>query len=279
MELDQNYNDENVAINDLCEEIFVVYGHDFRNYAEASLHRRILRAKEIFGLSGVNEITRRIRTDRTFFQKLLIELTVTISEMFRDPYVYRVLAEEVLPVLATYPSIRIWHAGCSSGEEVYSMAILLKEEGLLERSTLYATDINPLALQKAKAGVYPVSEMRKFTENYHNAGRRAEFGRYYTVDYDMAIFDRSLKKNLVFAEHNLATDGVFSEVHLVVCRNVFIYFNKPMQNRALNLFYESLLFKGFLCIGSKESIDFTDYRYNFSKIMQDSRIYQKLEVG
>lgn len=279
METELNHTDEDLEIKRLVEEVFRIYGYDFRNYAEASLRRRIVRAKELFGFSRVGEIEARIQSDRAFFQRLLSELTVSVSEMFRDPEVYRSLADEVLPVLATYPSIRIWHAGCSTGEEVYSMAILLKEAGLLDRSTLYATDIDPLALQKAKAGVFPASAMQKSTENYLKAGRREEFGSYYTADYGMAIIDRSLKQNVVFAEHNLATDSTFSEVHLVVCRNVFIYFDKVMQNRALKVFYESLIFKGFLCIGSKESLEFTDYRDVFGKLNDASRIFQKSEAS
>lgn len=279
MELEKAISDEDTEINLLLETIFVIYGYDFRHYAESSLRRRILRAKERFGFSTISQIEVRIQSDKSFFQNLLSELTVTVSEMFRDPHFYQVLAAEVFPVLATYPSIRIWHAGCSTGEEVYSMAILLKEEGLLERSTIYATDINPLAIQKAKSGVFPASEMRTSTKNYQKAGRRESFGDYYTCSYNVAVIDRSLKENVVFAEHNLATDGVFSEVHLVLCRNVFIYFNKPMQNRALKLFCESLLFKGFLCLGSKESLQFTDHSSVFAEVNAAARIYQKREVG
>lgn len=279
MEQENTDTAQNLAIDFLTETIFVTYGYDFRQYAEASLRRRILRAKERFGFSSIHEITARIQSDRAFFQILLTEITVTVSEMFRDPDVYRAIADEVLPILATYPSIRIWHAGCSTGEEVYSMAILLKEEGLLERATIYATDINPLALQQAKSGIFPTSELPRYTENYQRAGRSADFSRYYTAGHGMAIFDRRLRENMVFAEHSLSTDGVFSEIHLIVCRNVFIYFNRTMQNRALKLFCESLPRSGFLCIGSKESLEFMDYRETFRKFSRTSHIYQKSEVG
>ncbi len=269
---------EDREIERLIDAILVTHGYDFRHYAEASLRRRILRASDRFGFATIGEIEAKVLTDASFFSRLLSELTVTVSEMFRDPEVYRLLATDVLPVLATYPSIRIWHAGCSTGEEVYSMAILLKEEGLLERSTLYATDINPAALQKARAGVFSASDMQKATTNYQRAGRREAFGNYYSASYGAAVIERELKDRIVFAEHNLATDEVFSEVHLVVCRNVFIYFDKPMQSRALRIFHESLLFKGFLCIGSRESLEFTDYEPHFAEVSHAGRIYQKREV-
>ncbi len=270
---------DDAEIARLLETIFRLHGYDFRQYAAASLRRRILRAKEHFGLESVAQMEKKICGDKAFFPQFLSELTVTVSEMFRDPHVYRVLAKEVLPVLATYPSIRIWHAGCSTGEEVYSMAILLKEEGLLERSTLYATDINPLALQKAKAGIFSASQMQNATENYQKSGRTQAFGDYYTAEYGAAVLDRSLKENVVFAEHNLATDGAFSEVHLVVCRNVFIYFNRATQNVALQLFCDSLPFAGYLCLGTKESLDFSAYSQVFAVVSADARIYQKREVG
>ncbi|HYX36377.1 MAG TPA: protein-glutamate O-methyltransferase CheR [Oligoflexus sp.] len=274
LESEDQATNEEIAL--FIKAIHQSYGYDFRDYAPASLRRRVLRARELFECASITELQARAVRDKTFFALLLSEMTVTVSEMFRDPKVYRKLIDEVFPVLATYPSIRIWHAGCSTGEEVYSMAILLHEEGLLKRTTLYATDINPTALRKARSGVFTTEEIQISTANYQKAGRLGSFSDYYTADYGSVLMDRSLRDKVVFAEHNLATDSVFSEVHLILCRNVMIYFNRAMQNRVLKTFYDSLLFKGFMCLGPKETLSFSDYQNVFSEINLDARIFQKL---
>lgn len=264
------------AITTLIEALRSEYGYDFCDYAHASLRRRIVRAHTHLGFASVEHMQAALLRDKILFSQFLCELTVTTSEMFRDPDVYRILATRVIPVLASYPSIRVWHAGCSSGEEVYAMAILLKEAGLLSRTTIYATDINPRALQKARSGIYTTTEIHKATANYQRAGGLRSFADYYTAAYDSVVMDRSLKENIVFAEHNLATDAVFSEVHLVMCRNVMIYFNRAMQNRVLTTFYDSLLFKGFLCLGTKETLEFSDFVHVFTPIDREARVFQKL---
>jgi chemotaxis protein methyltransferase CheR len=213
--------------------------------------------------------------DPAMFRALMDFMTVQVSEMFRDPQYFRSLREVVVPMLRTYPSIRVWVAGCSTGEEVYSIAILLQEEGLLSRTLIYATDINALALQKAQDGVYDVGRIAGFTQNHHGSGAHGSLSAHYTAAYGRAVFDKSLRKNVVFSDHSLATDSVFAEVQLVSCRNVLIYFNRKLQDRALGLFHESLCRKGFLGIGSKESLRFSAHADGFDELVRDDRIYQK----
>ena len=208
--------------------------------------------------------------------QLLQYLTIPVSEMFRDPEHFLAIRQEVVPVLKTYPSLKIWIAGCSTGEEVYSMAILLREEGLLDRTIIYATDINPRSLDKAKQGIFSMESIRGYTSNYQKAGGQRSFADYYTAAYDHAIFDKSLCENVTFADHSLATDSVFSETNLISCRNVLIYFNKNLQNRAFGLFHESLCHRGFLMLGSKETLDFSDYSKAFAPVFKQERIYRKL---
>ncbi len=208
--------------------------------------------------------------------QLLQYLTIPTSEMFRDPSYFLALREQVVPHLHTYPSLKIWIAGCSTGEEVYSMAIMLKEEGLLERSIIYATDINPHSLERARKGVYALERMRAYTASYQMAGGRGAFSDYFTAAYDNALFDRSLIENVSFADHSLATDTVFSETNLVCCRNVLIYFNRKLQERALGLFHESLCHRGFMGLGSKESIDFSAHASSFEPLVKAERIYRKV---
>jgi chemotaxis protein methyltransferase CheR len=213
--------------------------------------------------------------DAAAFGRLLQVLTIPVSEMFRDPTYFRALREQVVPVLRTYPSIKVWVAGCSTGEEVYSLAILLREEGLLARSILYATDINPASLERARRGIFGLDDVRKYTANYQQAGGQRAFSDYYTAAYDGALFDRSLADNITFADHSLATDSVFSETHLVSCRNVLIYFNRRLQDRAFGLFHDSLCHRGFLGLGSKETLDFSSYADRFEPVVRDERIYRK----
>jgi chemotaxis protein methyltransferase CheR len=209
-------------------------------------------------------------------EKLLQELSINVTEMFRDPSFFRSIREEVIPMLQTYPFIKIWHAGCSTGEEVYSMAILLKEEGLYERCQIYATDFNHNVIQKAKAGIYSIENIRKYTANYQLAGGKASFSDYYTAQYNAVYFDPSLKKRITFAQHNLVTDGVFGEMNVIICRNVLIYFNQELQNRVISLFYESLSIGSFMCLGSRESLLFSDHLSNFSEFVEKEKIYQKI---
>lgn len=265
-------------IRELMEAIYRQYSYDFRNYSGASQKRRLQQALVRFECPSIAALQTVVLKDATAFMQLLQYLTIPVSEMFRDPPFFLALREKVLPVLRTYPSIKIWIAGCSTGEEVYSMAILLREEGLLQRSMIYATDINPQALTKARRGIFPIAGMKAQTVNYQNAGGQGAFSDYYTAAYDGALFDPALRSNVTFADHSLATDSVFSETQLVLCRNVLIYFNKTLQDRALGLFHESLGHRGFLGLGSKESIDFSAYAQHFDTLDKSARLFRKQQA-
>lgn len=260
----------------LMEAIHLKYSYDFRDYARASQKRRILYALVKFDCPTISELQSRMLHDPAVFLQLLQYLTIPVSEMFRDPGFFLALRQQVVPHLHTYASIKVWIAGCSTGEEVYSLAILLREEGLLERTLIYATDINPDSLDKARQGIFPLNSVRGHTANYHQAGGRRAFSSYYTAAYDAAIFDKSLRENITFADHSLATDSVFSETQLVLCRNVLIYFNKKLQDRVLGLFEESLSHRGFLGLGSRESLDFSAYATRFEPTVKSERIFRKL---
>ena len=260
----------------LIQAIYMKYSYDFRDYAVASLKRRVLHALRQLDCSSVSELQMRILHNADAFTELLQFLTIPTTEMFRDPTYYLALREHVVPFLKTYPSLKIWIAGCSTGEELYSIAILLKEEGLLDRSIIYATDINPESLEKARKGIFQLDRMSGYTANYQKAGGKLAFSDYYTAAYNGALFDRTLCENVTFADHSLATDTVFSETHLVCCRNVMIYFNHVLQERALGLFHESLCHRGFLGLGSKESIDFSGYAKRFEPLVKPQRIYRKI---
>lgn len=260
----------------LIEAIYLRYSYDFRDYSQASLKRRVLLALRQMECDSISQLQGRILYDAEAFIELLQFLTIPVSEMFRDPDYYRALREQVIPVLRTYPSLKIWIAGCSTGEEVYSMAILLKEEGLLERSMLYATDINPRSLERARQGIFKIADMSQYSTNYQRAGGRYSLSDYYTAAYDSAIMDKSLKEQVTFADHSLATDSVFAETQLISCRNVLIYFNKPLQNRAFELFHESLCHRGFLGLGSKETVEFSASGERFDAFDKKQRIFRKL---
>lgn len=262
----------------LMDAIYNTYSYDFRNYSGASQKRRILQAMTHFECPTVGTLQTMVLKDATLFMELLQYLTIPVSEMFRDPAFFLALRQQVLPVLQTYPSLKIWVAGCSTGEEVYSLAILLREEGLLEKSLIYATDINPIALDKAKRGIFPLGSIKGHTANYQQSGGQQPFSDYYSSAYDAAIFDPTLRTNVTFSDHSLATDSVFSETQLVLCRNVLIYFNKPLQNRALGLFHESLSHRGFMGLGSKESIEFSAYARHFEALDKPARIFRKLKA-
>ncbi len=260
----------------LLDAVYLRYHYDFRGYAMTSLRRRMRHAMGRFGCAQMSDLQHRILHEPAFFAEAMQYFTVQVSEMFRDPSYFRALREDVMPVLGTYPSIKIWVAGCSHGEEVWSLAILLAEEGLLDRSIIYATDINPEALAKAEQGTYPAERLALFSGSYLAAGGKGSLSDYYTSAYGNAMFDRALRKTIVFADHSLATDSVFSEVHFVSCRNVLIYFNRELQDRAVGLFSGSLVRKGFLGLGSKESLRFGAHAEVFEPFVPAERIYRKV---
>lgn len=259
----------------LVDAIYLRYHFDFRGYATASLKRRLASAMQRFGCTTLSQLQDRLLHDETIFPQLLDYLTVQVSEMFRDPAYFLALREEVVPLLRTYPSLKVWVAGCSTGEEVYSLAILLHEEGLLARTLIYATDINAQALRRAEAGIYELDRFAGFTANHQASGARSSLSDYYTAAYGRAVFDKRLRDHIVFSDHSLATDSVFAEVQLVSCRNVLIYFDRPLQDRALGLFREALCRRGFLGLGSKESLRFSPCSDAFDDFACEERIYQK----
>ena len=266
---------QDLEIQLLLEAIYLKYGYDFRDYARASVKRRIMHRMNLAGLKNLAAMQHKILYESDFFERLLLDLSINVTEMFRDPPFYQALRTEVIPILKTYPFVKIWHAGCSTGEEAYSMAILLREESLYERAQIYATDFNDIVLQRAKEGIYPVESVKEYTLNYQRAGGKAAFVDYYTAHHHSIILDRSLKKNIVFANHNLETDGVFGEMHLILCRNVMIYFNRELQDRVIHLFHESLCRHGILGLGSKESIRFSAHAKYFDDLVADEKIYRK----
>lgn len=269
---------EHLEIELLLEGVFRHYGFDFRSYAYASIRRRLWKRVqgEEGGLRTISDLQARILHDPDAMGRLLLDLSVNVTAMFRDPSFYREFREKVVPLLRTYPFIRIWHAGCSTGEEVFSMAILLEEEGLYDRARLYATDINDVVLQRAKQGIFPLERMQEYTDNYIKAGGTRSFSEYYTAMYDGALFSPSLTRNVVFSPHNLVTDRSFSEFHVIFCRNVLIYFDKTLQNRVHRLFYESLVMFGVLALGGKESLKFSQFEPRYEKLSPTEKLYKKI---
>jgi chemotaxis protein methyltransferase CheR len=259
----------------LLEAIFDRYHYDFRSYAMASLKRRLAQACDTLRVATLSGLQERVLHEPESFAQLLQYLTVQVSDMFRDPEFFLALRKQVLPVLATYPSIKVWCAGCSTGEEAYSLAILLQEEGLLDRSIIYATDINAQSLRLAASGVYSLDRLRGFTENHRRSGGRSSLSDYYFSSDAGSIMDAALRRKITFSDHSLATDSVFSEVHLITCRNVLIYFDHALQNRALRLFADSLVRSGFLGLGSKESLRFTEAADQFTEVAMPERIYRR----
>ena len=264
-----------LEISLLLEAIYRKYGYDFREYSQAHIRRRITNRMSVSGFEDVSQMQSKVLNDETFASELLQDLSITVTEMFRDPVFYRSLRENVIPVLKTYPFIKIWHAGCATGEEAYSMAILLQEEGLYDRTTIYATDFNQMALNRAKDGIFSNKMIKEYTSNYQLAGGKESFSSYYTSNYDNVIMNQSLKKNIVWANHNLVTDSVFAEVNLILCRNVLIYFDKNLQNKVQTLFYNSLINGGVLCLGSKESLRFSDIYEQYIELDTKQRIFKK----
>jgi chemotaxis protein methyltransferase CheR len=260
----------------LVDAVYLKYHFDFRGYAAASLKRRMKAAMGRFGCESLSQLQDRLLNDSTVFTTLLDYLTVQVSEMFRDPEYFLALRTQVMPHLRTYPSLKVWVAGCSAGEEAYSLAILLQEEGLLERTIIYATDINPQALRRAEAGVFELERIASFTANHQRSGATRSLADYYTAAYGRAVFDKRLREHILFSDHSLATDSVFAEVQLVSCRNVLIYFDRALQNRALGLFRDSLCRRGFLGLGSKESMRFSDQADAFEEFVRGERIFRKV---
>jgi len=267
---------ERIEIELLLEGVYRHYGFDFRSYAYASIRRRLWKRVEGEGLLTISDLQARILHDQDAMERLLLDLSVNVTSMFRDPHFYREFRDVVVPTLRTYPFIRIWHAGCSTGEEVFSMAILLEEEGLYDRARLYATDINDVVLQRARQGIFPLERMQEYTDNYIRAGGRRSFSEYYTAKYDGALFSPTLTRNVVFSQHNLVTDRSFSEFTVIFCRNVLIYFDKQLQNRVHKLFYDSLVTFGVLALGSKESLKFSQYEPCYDKISNTEKLYRKV---
>ena len=267
---------EDVEIELLLEGVFRHYGYDFRDYAPSSIRRRLRHLMASEGLASISDLTEKVLHDPDWLDRLLAAFSINVSAMFRDPSFYRAFREKLVPILRTYPFVRIWHAGCSTGEEVYSTAILLHEAGLYDRCRIYATDINETVLRKARDGIFPLTAMKVYTANYIQSGGSGAFSEYYTAQYDSAIFRPWLKRNLVFAQHNLAMDTSFNELHLIICRNVMIYFNRTLQSRVLDLFSASLVRLGFLCLGNKESLKGTDGEAADEIVDAEERIYRKV---
>jgi chemotaxis protein methyltransferase CheR len=266
---------EAIEINLLLEALYQRYHYDFRNYAQASIKRRLKQAREQLGFSTFSALQEGLLHNAALLSCVLDYLTIQVSEMFRDPSYFRALREKVLPHLRTYPSLRVWVAGCSEGEELYSLVILFREEGLEERTLFYATDISQDALDKASAGVYSLDRIQLFTENHRKSGGKSSLSDYYNAAYGRASFDRSLQRRVVFSDHSLVTDAVFAEMHLISCRNVLIYFDRSLQDRALGLFKDSLARKGFLGLGAKESLRFSSHAGAFGDFVREEKIYQR----
>ncbi|TWB08236.1 chemotaxis protein methyltransferase CheR [Rhizobium sp. ERR 1071] len=268
-------NIENIEMRLLLEALFLKYHYDFRNYAMASIRRRLKQARQNLGFASFSALQESLLHDPDMVATLLRYLTVQVSEMFRDPSYFKAIREKVVPHLRTYPSLKVWIAGCSTGEELYSFTILFREEGLEDRTIFYATDINQEALQTAEAGVYPLDRLRHFTECHRQSGGKSSLSDYYQAAYGRASFDKSLRRNVVFSDHSLVTDAVFGEMHFISCRNVMIYFDRVLQNRAIALFRDSLVRKGFLGLGSRESIRFSENASAFHEFVRDEKIYQR----
>src|SRR5436305_2873090 len=267
---------ETVEIDLLAEGIFEAYGFDFRKYSRPSFRRRVWRRVEAEGLSSISGLLERVLHDRAAMQRLLGDLSVNVSAMFRDPGFFRVLRAKVVPLLRTYPFLRVWNAGCSTGEETFSVAILLKETGLYDRTRIYATDMNDATLEQARSRAYPIAKMREYTANYIQAGGTRSFSEYYVVDGDRVVFHPALTENVVFAQHNLATDRSFNEFHVIMCRNVMIYFNRELQEHVHKLLYDSLTHFGVLGLGSRESIAFSGHQEAYEELDESVRLYRKV---
>lgn len=258
----------------LLEAIYGKYGYDFRQYSQAFVKRRVLHYLESTEHAHISELIPLILYNEDAFQSLFFNMSVTVTEMFRDPWLYNELRTHVVPFLQTYPYLNIWYAGCATGEEVFSLAIFLKEEGLYKKTHIYATDFNDKALTQAKSRIYPLEPMKLYSQNYQKAGGNASLSDYYLAQYDSVIFNHDLLDNVTFANHNLTTDSAFGNMHLIICRNVMIYFNSTLQSKVFQMFHDSLIHQGFLCLGSKETLQFSKVNNAFDKISDAGRIYQ-----
>ncbi|SMC66138.1 CheR family methyltransferase [Moheibacter sediminis] len=272
MELDIINDSE---MEQLLEDVFQIYGYDFSQYSKASLKRRLNRICLIDKLASFAELRYQVVNNPSYMQRFVEEITVNVTDMFRDPYFYKKLREDILPRLGTHPFIRIWVAGCSTGEEAYSIAILLKEINLYQKALIYATDINPTVIEKASKGIFPISQMKQYSENYIQSGGTEDFSSYYMAMYDIAKFDENLKERMIFSTHNLVSDSSFNEFQLILCRNVLIYFDKGLQNKVFNLFDYSLQNFGYLALGSKETIRFSAMENRYKKL-DGEKIWQKI---
>ncbi|MBU0617438.1 MAG: protein-glutamate O-methyltransferase CheR [Planctomycetes bacterium] len=261
----------------LLEGVFRRYGFDFRDYAPASLKRRISTAMRAEALSTISELQNKVLHDPDCMERLVLTLSINVTSLFRDPSFYAAFRQKVVPLLRTYPFIRVWHAGCATGEEVYSLAILLEEAGLYERARIYATDMNDAVLRQAQSGIYPLKSMKEYTANYQKAGGTRSFSEYYTAKYDHALLRPALRKNIVFSAHNLATEGSFNEFNVILCRNVLIYFNQTLQERVLTLFRDSLVHFGILALGRKESLRTTTHEDFFEPLDAGERLYRRVK--
>jgi chemotaxis protein methyltransferase CheR len=266
---------EELEMSLLLTGIATRYGFDFRNYARASLRRRVRHAVEQEGVANITQLQERILRDPACMERFIANLSVHVTTMFRDPQFYVAFRERVIPMLRTYPFVRVWHAGCSTGEEVYSLAILLEEEGLYDRCRLYATDISDRLLRRAATGIFPITDMREHTLNYQRAGGTHEFSRYYLAQDNEVIFAEALRRNMVFSQHNLVSDAAFNEFQVIMCRNVMIYFDTALQQRVHTLFYDSLCRFGILGMGRKETVDLTTQRNCYREVGENTRLYRK----
>lgn len=267
----------NLEIDLLLEAIYRLSGYDFRQYNRSSISRRIFNRMRINSIPTISRVQEKVIHDQAFLEQLLNDFSINVTEMFRNPSFFKAFREKVIPTLREYQEIRIWHAGCATGEEVYSMAILLQEEGLIDKTVIYATDMNEQVLEKAKKGIFPIHKMQAYTKNYMLAGGAHAFSEYYKTDYQYAYFHSTLLKNIIFAQHNLVTDQSFNEFHVILCRNVLIYFSPQLQSQVHRLFYESLSDKGFLCLGDKETLRFEEVISNYREFIGNERIYQKID--
>lgn len=266
---------EDIELDLLVDAMYHKYGYDFRNYSKAHMKRRVLHRISKDDLESISLLQHKILHDANYFYSILSDFSINVTEMFRDPEVFKYIRAEVVELLKSYPKLKIWHAGCSSGQEVYSMAILLKEEGLLDRTTIYATDFNDDILNKAKDGIYPIDLIKEYTKNYIASGGIHDFSDYYTAKYDSVIINNEIKKKIVFANHNLVTDTDFASMHMIICRNVLIYFDRDLQNKVIKMFTRSLEKNGVLALGSKESIDYTEVASKYKAWNREYRIFQK----
>ncbi|WP_298470007.1 protein-glutamate O-methyltransferase CheR [uncultured Psychrobacillus sp.] len=272
-----NIQYEEMEVDFLLEAIYRLSGFDFRQYNKSSISRRIHNRMKINGISTITGLLEKVIHEEGYLEQLLNDFSINVTEMFRNPSFFKAFREEVVPILREYPEIRIWHAGCATGEEVYSMAILLEEEGLKDKAVIYATDMNEQVLEKASKGIFPIQKMQAYTKNYMLAGGSKAFSEYYKADYQHAYFHPSLLENIIFAQHNLVTDQSFNEFHVIICRNVLIYFNSELQEQVQELFYQSLSPAGVLGLGDKETLKFSRVMENYQELVGSERIYQRFK--